>query len=257
LARADWHLVWRLTLAGMRRRTADRVLGVAWWALDPLLLVAVYALVFGALLGLGRHEAQQAYPLFVACAIVPWRWFALASTQGAGAFAQNTTLLSSLPVPREAVLLAEWLAATIESLPGVLVLVAMAIAYGAPASWSLLWLPLPLAVLAALALGVAYLLCPLAVMLPDATNVYAALLRLLWFLSPGLYALAAVPESMRGAYVALNPLAGVLEGVRRPIHAGVAPDFVALACSAVVAALLLWIGRALFRRTADAAVRML
>lgn len=257
MSRADLHLIWRLTLAGMRRRTADRVLGVAWWALDPLLLIGVYALVFGGLLGLGRHAAHEAYPLFIACAIVPWRWFALASTQGAGAFTQNTTLLASLPVSREAVLLAEWLAATVESLPGVAVLVAIAIAYGAPLGASLLWLPIPLAVLAALALGVAYLLCPLAVMLPDTANVYAALLRLLWFLSPGLYALAAVPEPLRGVYVALNPLAGVLEGVRRPIHAGVAPEWPALACSAVVAAALLALGRVVFRRTADAAVRML
>jgi ABC-type polysaccharide/polyol phosphate export permease len=257
MASLDPHLLWQLTVSGMRRRSSDRLLGVAWWFLDPLLLVAVYALVFGDWIGLGRHADQRAYPLFIACALVPWRWFALASTQGSAAFTDQTAVLASTPVDREAVLLSQWLAATGQSLPGVVVLLACMVFHQVPLTWNLLFLPLPLLVTGLLGLGVAYLLCPLRVMLPDLGNLYDALLRLAWFLSPGVYSLSHVPESLRGIYVASNPFAGVLEGVRRPIHAGLPPDWHALFWSALWAVGLLLLGRLVFRRLAGDAVRML
>ena len=253
----DPNLLWQLARAGMWRRSSDRVLGVFWWFLDPLLLIAIYALVFGDWLGLGRHAAQRDYPLFVACALIPWRWFALATTQGAAAFTEHAAVLCATRVDRESVLLSQWLAATGQSLAGVAVLVACLLLYGPAPSWNLLWLAAPLGVLGALSLGVAYLLCPLRVMLPDLGNLYEAFLRLAWFLSPGLYALAVVPERVAPAYVALNPFAGIFEGVRRPLHAGLPPDWNALVWSAVWAAALLVAGRFAFRRLAGDAVRML
>jgi len=256
-AALDPHLLWQLTVTGMRRRSTDRLLGVAWWFLDPLLLVAVYALVFGDWIGLGRHPDQQAYPLFIACGLVPWRWFTLASAQGSSAFTEQATVLSSTPIDRETVLLSQWLAATGQALPGVVVLVACMIFYGRPLTWNLLFVPLPLLVLAMLGLGISYLLCPLRVMLPDLGNLYEVLLRLVWFLSPGIYALSRVPDRVRSWYVALNPFAGIFEGVRRPIHAGLPPDWQALAWSALWAAALLLLGRFVFRRLASDAVRML
>jgi ABC-type polysaccharide/polyol phosphate export permease len=251
------HLLWQLTATSMRRLSSDRLLGVAWWFLDPLLLIAVYALVFGDWIGLGRHSDQQAYPLFVACALVPWRWFALATSQASSAFTNNATVLTSTRVDREAVLLSQWLAATGQALAGVAVLVGCMVVYGRPLTANLLFVPIPLLVLGCLSLGVAYLLCPLCVMLPDLGNLYDAVLRLTWFLSPGLYALARVPDALRGRYVALNPFAGILEGVRRPVHAGLPPDWSALAWSALWAVLLLLAGRFVFRRLAADAVRML
>lgn len=253
----DWTVVWRLTLANVIGRVSDRVLGAVWWIIDPLLLIAVYALVFGNFLGFGRHPDQRAFPLFVACALIPWRWFTLASSQGAAAFSRNATVLSSIPVNREAVLLSEFLAATGQSLAAVGVLLVAMVVYGCPITWNLVFLAPPLVVLAGLGLGVAYLLCPFFVMLPDLRDLYAALLRLGWFLSPGLYPLSRVPESARGVYVALNPLAGVLEGVRRPIHSGEPPDWNALAWSAAWAVALLVLGRFVFRRLSNDAARML
>ena len=257
IATLDGWVVWRLTLAAVLRGVSDRVLGALWWILDPLLLLGVYALVFDGFLGFGRHPDQRAYPLFVACALIPWRWFTLATTQGASAFSRNATVLSSIPVDREAVLLSEWIAASAQALAGVAVLLAAMLVYRCPITWNLLWLLPPLAVLAALGLGVGYLLCPLFVMLPDLRDFYTALLRLGWFLSPGLYPLARVPESVRGIYAAANPFVGILEGLRRPIHAGLPPEWTALAWSALWAVALLAIGRFVFRRLANDAVRML
>lgn len=257
VAALDWFVVWRLSAAAILRRVGDRVLGALWWILDPLLLVGVYALVFDGFLGFGRHPEQNAYPLFLACALIPWRWFALATTQGGGAFTRNASVLSSIPVNREAVLLSEWIAASGQAFAGVAVLLAAALWYGAPLGWNLVFVIAPLGVLGALALGVAYLLCPLFVMLPDLRDLYAAMLRIGWFLSPGLYPLARVPESVRPLYEALNPFAGILEGVRRPIHAGLQPEWGALAWSALWAVVLLVVGRFVFRRLAPDAVRML
>ncbi|MHC4844567.1 MAG: ABC transporter permease [Planctomycetota bacterium] len=250
-------LVRLLALTAARRSTSDRLLGPLWWVLDPLILVGVYALVFGSWLGLRHGPEGLAYPLFLACALIPWRWFSTATISGANAFVRNGSLLTSVPLRRGSVVLAEQLATLAVALAGLPILALFMWFYDKPATWELLWLPVPLAVLALLSAGISYVLCPLTVLLPDAANAWGAVMRILWFLSPGLYSVERVPDAWRSWYEALNPFVGILEGVRRPVHDAAPPLWGALGWSALWAVALWIVGRMLFRRLSADAVRML
>lgn len=250
-------LLVRLAVASMRRQTSEHLLGWGWWLIDPLAMVTVYALVFGGMLGLARNSSIDAYPLFLACALIPWRWFSLATTKGATSFVSNKVILTSLPVPRVIVLLAEQAAVTVQGLAGLPVLALFMVVYAKPVSASLLWLPLPLLVMAGLTVGMGLLMCPIAVIMPDVVNAWNVVLRVTWFLSPGMYGIEQVPESWRGLYMALNPFVGVMEGIRRPIADGLPPLWDALAFSAAWAVLLIIVGQAVFRRLSTESIRML
>lgn len=259
----DAALTWRLTIAALQRFTTQRVLSWAWWILEPLILITVYAIVIGFI---RRHPIPD-YPLFLACALIPWRWYTVATTRGANALLSNAGLLTATPVNRESVVLSEVAAATIEALLGIPVLLGFMLYYGEEPTRALLWLPLPLIVLAALTSGVSFLLSPVNVLLRDTTNSYAASLRVLWFLSPGLYALREIPESatlpgtsielpLQTMLIWLNPFTGIIEGVRRPIVDGLPPHWPALLASAIWALVAILVGRRVFRRLADSAIRM-
>ena len=112
-----------------------------WWVLDPLILVGVYALVFGSWLGLRHGPEGLAYPLFLACALIPWRWFSTATISGANAFVRNGSLLTSVPLRRGSVVLAEQLATLAVALAGLPILALFMWFYDKPATWELLWLP--------------------------------------------------------------------------------------------------------------------
>lgn len=259
----DAALTWRLTVAALQRFTTQRMLSWAWWIIEPLILITVYAVVIGFI----RRNPVQDYPLFLACAVIPWRWYTVSTTRGANALLSNAGLLTATPVNRESVVLAEVAAATIEALLGIPVLLGFMLVYGKEPTWALAWLPLPLIVLGALTCGVSFLLSPVNVLLRDTANSYAAFLRVLWFLTPGLFALdevavtatlpgTAVELPLRNMLIWLNPFTGIIEGVRRPIMEGLPPHWTALLASALWALVVIFIGRRVFRRLAHAAIRM-
>jgi ABC-type polysaccharide/polyol phosphate export permease len=68
------------------------------------------------------------------------------------------------------------------------------------------------------------------------------------YATPVIYPLSVVPESLRAAYLALNPMAAVVDGYRRVLVAGTPPDFPGLALSAITSGLLLLIGYSYFKR---------
>ena len=250
-------IFWRLTAASLRTYSSQRLLGWAWWLLDPLALIAVYALVFGDWLNLRAGPEGANYPFFLACALIPWRWYSLATRRGGMGFVTSSALLNSTLVNRRVVVTSQAAAATVESLLGVGVLLIMMLVYDRPWSPTLLTLAAPLAVMALHILAVSYALAPLMAMLPDLGNAHEVGLRLLFFLTPCLYSLERVPEAFRSWYVALNPLVGIIEGIRRPLYEDLPPLWGALGWSALWGVLLLLVGNWIFKRLSNDAIRML
>jgi len=256
-AQRNFATFWRLTLASVQGFSDQRLLGWIWWLIDPLALIGVYALVFGVILGVREGPEGAAYPFYMTCALVPWRWFSAATRRGGAAFQSNAALLSSTLVGRRLVLSSQVAAASLECLVGIPVLLVFLLVYDRSVTSALLWLPLPLLVLGTLVMAVSFILCPLMVMLPDLGNAYEVFLRVLFFLTPCVYSLERIPEATRSLYVALNPLAGVIEGIRRPLFDGLPPLWDALGWSAAWALLLLLVGHWMFRRLGNDAIRML
>jgi lipopolysaccharide transport system permease protein len=71
-------------------------------------------------------------------------------------------------------------------------------------------------------------------------------LQVWMFATPVVYPLSAVPERFRSIYM-LNPMAGIVENFRRVVTEGLPPNFVQLAESAAVAAILLPIAYIYFK----------
>jgi lipopolysaccharide transport system permease protein len=63
-------------------------------------------------------------------------------------------------------------------------------------------------------------------------------LQVLMFASPVLYPLAAVPARLRSVYQ-LNPMAGIIEGLRTVVLHGAAPQLTSLSISAIASIVLL------------------
>jgi ABC-2 type transport system permease protein len=256
-ARHNLRVFRRLTEASLRAFSSERLLGWGWWLIDPLALIAVYALVFGELLHLREGPEGADYPFFLACALVPWRWYSLATRRGGNAFLSSRPMLSSTLVNKRVVVTSQAAAATVESLLGIGVLLVMMVVYQRPWSPTLLTLAAPIAVMGLHILAISYLLAPLMVMLPDLGNAYEVLLRLGFFLTPCLYSLERVPEVHRGWYIAANPMVGIIEGIRRPLYEGLPPLWDALGWSVIWGVALFLAGNWVFKRLGNDAIRML
>jgi lipopolysaccharide transport system permease protein len=121
------------------------------------------------------------------------------------------------------------------------------VAFGLPPSTVLL-LPVVLAPLALVVLGITWFLASLGVFLRDVKQFVGIVTTVMLFGSPILYPVSAIPESMR-AYVYANPLTLVLENSKQVLFWGTVPDPAYLALSTVVAWGIAWLGYAWFMKT--------
>src|SRR5919107_1889853 len=84
-------LVYFLALRDVKVRYKQTVLGVAWVLLQPLLAMGIFSIVFGSR---GLATDGVLYPLFVISGLVPWFYFANATSGASGSVVSNTQLNS-------------------------------------------------------------------------------------------------------------------------------------------------------------------
>jgi lipopolysaccharide transport system permease protein len=150
--------IWQSALAELRHRYAGTGLGVVWNVLHPLALIAVYSLVFTALMRgrvPGDAGGRFGYVLYLCSGLLPWLAFAECLTRGCNAFTENATYLRKLPIP-EQVFVARAAASATLGLGisfSLLLLISLALGLRPRPQWLLLPIPLLSMQLLGFALG--------------------------------------------------------------------------------------------------------
>jgi ABC-2 type transport system permease protein/lipopolysaccharide transport system permease protein len=235
LAERDW-----------RVRYKQAVLGLAWAVLTPVMLMLVFTLVF-------EHGARvttegQPYPLFAYLGLLPWAFFSTSISQGVMAIVGNNALLNKVYFPREVFGIAKVVVALFDMAISALVLILLfGINTFMPKPTSYWVIPL-LLIMLAFSLGLAIFLSGVSVYLRDIRQAVPILLQLGLFITPVAYDLSYIPASLRGGYVALNPLGAVIDGMRRSVLLGKPPHAGLTLIAAVSSLIYLVAGYSAFKR---------
>jgi ABC-type polysaccharide/polyol phosphate export permease len=180
------------------------------------------------------------YPLFLFAAILPWKWFTVAVIDATGSVVNQNRLIKQIAFPKIVLPLAATTAGVVGFGFGLITLLAIMLLYPERLSAYLLFIPLIAAVQFVFTLAVAVLLAAGNVFVRDLGNVTRHVLRLWWYLSPGLYSLTLLDEvELFDRYPFLerlltaNPFAILFDAYRNviygtPDHPPLPPDFVAL-----------------------------
>jgi lipopolysaccharide transport system permease protein len=108
------------------------------------------------------------------------------------------------------------------------------------------FLPVLLLIQCALTLGLMLILSFSSVLVKDVSQFVAVFLRLLFFLTPILYPLSVIPQSVRRA-LQLNPMASLVEGYRVIILSGHTPGLAGIVYSSLFSFGILYAGYILFK----------
>lgn len=221
-------LLFELVWSDLRAQMVRRRLGALWWVADPLLMMLVYWGVVVGLLGRGK-TAYAPYPVYVLCALVTWKHFAKATQRAASILRQRESLIRSVPFPTAVLPAAEAASGLVLSLGGYLVVAVASLLFPSPHhGGSLLpWVQVPLLLAFQLVAvtGVCLLLACAGALVPDLEAGASHLIRIGFYLSPGLFGLDLVHDELlarlgpeAGAVVLsaylLNPFAILFTGYR-------------------------------------------
>ena len=183
--RSRRRLVRYLVQADIRKRGADTLLGNIWWVLDPLLQMVVYVVFVTIIV----QKPLPDYPLFIFAAILPWKWFTATMGDSTSSIVARDQLIKQIQFPKIVLPTAASVAGIVSFGFGTIALLLLMLLYPHRISPYLLLIPIIAAVQFVFTLACSYLMAAGNVFFRDLGNVESHVLRLIWFLSPGLYSL--------------------------------------------------------------------
>ncbi len=231
----------------LRQKYQGSALGVAWYVVNPLVLMGAYYLMFGVVFDVA---SENDYPLFLMVGLVVWMFFSQSLLGAAPSLLDQGSLIRKARFPRETIPAAV-VSVQMVTFCAVLALVgAVTLAYRGTVSPALLLLPLVLAAVYAFTLGLALMVSVLHAYFRDVAPILGAALLPWFFLSPIFFRPDRITEKPAARFVLewVNPVAPFIEGVRAILYGGSAPSLATLAYMVVAAVLAVAAGRGLFVR---------
>ena len=257
--RSRRRLIGYLARADMKRKGADTLFGNIWWVLDPLLQMSVYVVLVTVIF----QRKQEAYPLFIFAAILPWKWFTTSMSDAISSVSGQERLIKQMQFPKLVLPLAAMLSAVTQFTFGLIPLIAMMVLlYPARISPTLAWIPVVAIVQLVFTLSLGIVVSALNVFFRDIGNLARHVLRLWFYLSPALYGAdtvlkLSVHHATIGTIMRLNPFYPILEGYRSAIYFGTTPDFASLARLLAVSAVGIVVALWFFKRLEPAFAKVL
>lgn len=204
-------LIWQ-QLTMRYRRTA---LGFLWTLLNPLLTMVVTSVVFSMIM----RWPLKTFAIFLFSGLVPYTFFSNCLSQGMQSLLNNEGLIKKVKVPKQIFVASQSISLLVDALLSTLCLFAIALAIGAPLTWSLTILPINFLLIFIFALGLALALSVATVSFRDLPNLVGVALQALYYLTPIIYPLSFVPENYRWLFD-LNPMTLFVEIFRLPLYEG-------------------------------------
>ena len=210
-------LLYFLTLRDIKVRYKQTLLGVSWIVLQPLLTTLVFTLFLGVLV----RVPSEGYPyiLFVYTGMLPWTFFSFGVSTSGNSLVSNAHLITKVYFPRSILPIAAVAARLLDFAIGFAVMFSLMVYFGVRPTANLLLLPLLIALITLLTLGIGMLTSALNVKYRDVTVLIPVLLQLWMYASPVVYPASLVPGRWRQLYD-LNPMAGLVEGFRAALLGG-------------------------------------
>ena len=202
-------------------------LGIAWSVLKPLMLFCVMYVVFVKFLRFS--DGTDTFPLVLLLGISMWNFFTESTTMGLCSITTRGDLLRKINFPKYIIVVSATINALICMSINLGVVIVACILSGVQFTVNVFWLPINLAQLYLLSLGVALLLSTLNVYFRDAQHIWEVVLQGLFYATPIIYPLSMVEQKLGEVapgvgllvekLMLLNPAAQIIQDIRHNLIA--------------------------------------
>jgi len=212
-------------------------LGYVWWILDPLFYMLVYMLIVMVIFQRGEKD----FPVFVFCALVPWKWTLKTIMDSINSIKSRTNILNQVYIPKPVIPFIKILTNTVYFFFGLVVLVILIRFFKIPVTFHYLESIIIFLVQFLFIFGLSLIFSHLGVFFKDIRNILAFTVRLWFYLSPGLYSLDRIPENIRFLWW-INPLTTFFISYRNVFLYGESPLYLQLSIWTIVSILTIFLG---------------
>ena len=248
-------LVSNLVVRDLKVRYKNSVLGIAWSWLNPLLMMAVFTVVF-TIFNRAPQDIPH-YPVYILAGILPWNMFSASVVGATASIVGNSYLIKKVYFPRDVLPLTAVLSNMVNFLIALPVFFGMALVFGVKLTPWVLFVPIVLLVQVIFSVGIGLMLATLNVYYRD-TQIIMEVLMLAWFfVTPIFWDARIMPETkllfgivwpvQRLVYI-LNPMASIIASYRDTMYWGAQPALDFFVRSTLTAVVILVLGYVVFHR---------
>lgn len=196
--------------ANLRTEVSRYYLNYLWWALEPVLTMLTFYVVFGIFLNRGTPN----YVAFLLIGLVPWQWFANIVTQSSNSIVNGKGLMLQVNISKLFFPLEVAFRGTFKHFFVLALLLIFLIFYGLPITAKWLALPALLALQFLFILSISFLCAAIVPFIPDMQFIVATAIRLAMFASGVFYDINSVVLGKHRAFIYINPMAGLIKSYR-------------------------------------------
>ena len=242
------YLFSQLVRREFRQKYKGSALGILWYFVNPLVIMALYGLLLRPLLKAANYPD---YPVFILGGLLVWLFWSTSLIAGSTSLVDQSSLVSKVRFPRETVPAAVVAVQLVPFFAMLVVLLPVAMILRGDANLAMLEL-IPLTVcLFALTLGMSMALAVLHAYYRDVQPILNAALLPLFFASGILFQIQQLPglQSWAGSVLRwANPIAPFIDGVRTVVYDGRSPTGPELLYMLGAAVLSMFVGLTIFHR---------
>lgn len=235
---AHRELLLELAARDVRIRYKQTLLGAAWAFFTPLVMMILFTQIFARIAKIDTGSIP--YPIFVYCGLLPWQFFSSSLKGSVESLTRNSRLVTKIYMPREVFPLAQILSSFLDFLVASLLLAAMMAWYGYTPAWTILALPVVIAVQILLTVGLALILSMANLFFRDVKYVFEVVLLMWMFATSVIY-----PIHLDGSWawlLALNPMTPVIDAYRSVLLLGEFPNAAGFGYAAAIGLALTVVG---------------
>ena len=244
-------LLFQLWMRDFSSRYRSGLLGVTWALINPLLMLALYSFVFVGVFKMrwgSGPNVQGNFVILLFTGLIVHGFFAEFVTRAPLLISSNSSYVKRVIFPLELLPLVPLMAAIINILIGVFLIVCLLFYVQGSIPVTLILLPFVLVPYAMLILGFSYFLSATGVFVRDLNQVVGIVTTVAMFASPVLFPIENVPESYRWILYA-NPLTLVVGQLREVVVLGKVPDLLSWLIYFAAAVSIFLLGFAWFQKT--------
>jgi len=198
------------------------ILGVLWSLLNPILLMLVMTLVFSTLFR--NFFSVEFFPVYLLSGQVIWGFFSESTSLAMSSVIASEGVIKKIYVPKYIFPLSRVISSLVNMAFSLIAFFIVVLVTGAPLSWTMFLIPIPILFIFVFSLGVAMFISSLAVFFRDLTYLYGILTLLLMYLSAIFWPIEILDGNILSQLMGLNPLYLFITYFRNLTYWGTVPD---------------------------------
>lgn len=188
--------------------------------LNPLGTMIVLSIAFSQI-----FKTIEGYPAYVLSGLMAWNLFSQASNASMVNLIWGEGLFKRIYMPRTSFALSAIGTGVVNVLLSIIPMLIVMIVSKVPIKASILFLPVPIIILALFTLGFGLIISTFAVYFPDVAEMYQIILSAWLYLTPIIYPEEILPANIALTISTLNPLYSMVKLFRIPLYYGRLPTF--------------------------------